>query len=92
MNGWTDGWMNGWMKIAKNFVAAGANVMLTSRSDEACRTAAEEISCPHYVASNVSNREGCERLAQHVSDVFDNRLHVLINNAVRKCCSDVVLC
>jgi hypothetical protein len=56
--------------------------MLTSRSEEACRTAAEEISCPHYVSSNVSNREGCERLAEHVATVFDNRLDVLINNAV----------
>jgi len=67
--------------IAKNFVAAGANVMLTSRSEEACQQAAQEIQCPHYVASNVSSREGCEALAQHVSQVFDNRLHVLINNA-----------
>ena len=69
------------LMIAKNFVAAGANVLLTSRSEEACQQAAQEIQCPHFVASNVSNREGCELLAQHVAQVFDNRLHVLINNA-----------
>ncbi|KAL3904464.1 MAG: hypothetical protein SGARI_004911 [Bacillariaceae sp.] len=69
------------LMIAKNFVAAGANVLLTSRSEEACQKAANEISCPHYVSSNVSNREGCEKLAEHVAKVFDNRLDVLINNA-----------
>jgi NAD(P)-dependent dehydrogenase (short-subunit alcohol dehydrogenase family) len=68
------------LMIAKNFVAAGANVMLTSRSEEACQQVAKEIQCPHYVASNVSNREGCEQLAAHVSKVFDNRLDVLVNN------------
>lgn len=67
--------------IAKNFVLAGANVMLTSRSEEACRQAAEEIQCPHFVASNVSSREGCERLAEHACQVFNDRLDVLINNA-----------
>jgi NAD(P)-dependent dehydrogenase (short-subunit alcohol dehydrogenase family) len=69
------------LMIAKNFVAAGANVLLTSRSEDACKQAAQEISCPHYVSSNVSNREGCEKLAEHVAKVFDNRLDVLINNA-----------
>ncbi|KAL3913504.1 MAG: hypothetical protein SGILL_006462, partial [Bacillariaceae sp.] len=68
--------------IAKNFVAAGANVLLTSRSEEACQQAAQAIVPPcKYVASNVSNREGCEKLADHVAKVFDNRLDVLVNNA-----------
>mmetsp|Transcript_17084 Transcript_17084/g.42679 ORF Transcript_17084/g.42679 Transcript_17084/m.42679 type:complete len:286 (+) Transcript_17084:80-937(+) len=70
------------LMIAKNFVQAGANVLLTSRSEDACREAAESIQpVPHFVASNVSNRAGCEALAEHASKVFDNKLDVLINNA-----------
>ena len=72
------------LMIAKGFVHAGANVLLTSRSEDACREAAESLggspSC-RYVASNVSSRAGCEQLAQHVAEIFDNRLDILINNA-----------
>ena len=50
------------LMIAKGFVNAGANVILTSRSEEACKEAAASINCNHYVASNVSSREGCNRL------------------------------
>jgi len=103
--------------IAKTFVQAGANVLLTSRSEQACKEATESIihqvgivgvsgnnnnnnsnsnhnnnnhnNTPiptpipiiQYVASNVSNREGCEELAQYTAKVFDNKLDVLINNA-----------
>lgn len=66
--------------IAQGFAEGGANVLLTSRDEKACEQAATELRC-HYVASNVSNREGCEALASHVSTLFDNRLDVLINNA-----------
>lgn len=66
--------------IAKGFAEQGANVLLTSRSEAACQEAADALKC-HYVASNVSNREGCEELARHVAQVFDNKLHCLINNA-----------
>ena len=66
--------------IAKGFVNAGANVLLTSRSEDACKEAASSLSC-HYVASNVGSRAGCEKLAEHVAAVFDNRLDVLVNNA-----------
>jgi NAD(P)-dependent dehydrogenase (short-subunit alcohol dehydrogenase family) len=69
------------LMIAKGFVNAGANVLVTSRSEEACQEAAKSINCNHYVASNVGSREGCEQLVQHVAEVFDNRLHVLVNNA-----------
>jgi NADPH:quinone reductase-like Zn-dependent oxidoreductase len=70
------------LMIAKNFVAAGANVLLTSRSEDACKEAAASIvPPPQYVVSNVSNRAGCEALAEHASKVFDNKLDVLINNA-----------
>lgn len=67
--------------IAKGFVNAGANVLLTSRDEKACAEAASSIQCQHYCTSNVSSREGCEELAKHVGTVFDNQLHVLINNA-----------
>ena len=66
--------------IAQGFCQAGANVLVTSRSEEACQEAAKALNC-HYVASNVSHRQGCEALAQHTAQLFDNKLHVLINNA-----------
>lgn len=70
------------LMIAKNFVAAGANVLLTSRSEDACREAAATIDPPpHFVVSNVSNRAGCESLAKYASEHFGNKLDVLINNA-----------
>lgn len=68
------------LMIAKGFVNQGANVLLTSRSEDACKEAAESISC-HYTASNVSSREGCQKLVEHVAELFDNRLDVLVNNA-----------
>jgi NAD(P)-dependent dehydrogenase (short-subunit alcohol dehydrogenase family) len=67
--------------IAKGLQNAGANVLLTSRSEEACREAAASIPGSKFVASNVSSREGCEELAERVAEIFDNRLDVLINNA-----------
>ena len=65
--------------IAKGFVQAGANVLLTSRDENACAQAAANLSC-HYVTSNVGTREGCKDLASQVSRVFDGNLHVLVNN------------
>ena len=69
------------LMIAKGFVEHGANVLLTSRSEDACKEASEAIKCQHYVSSNVSTRVGCEELAKHTAKVFDNKLHILINNA-----------
>jgi NAD(P)-dependent dehydrogenase (short-subunit alcohol dehydrogenase family) len=66
--------------IAKGMVEAGANVMIVSRDEKACKQAASELSCL-YVTSNVSSREGCEELVTHLENVFDNRLDCLINNA-----------
>ncbi|GKY91697.1 hypothetical protein MPSEU_000141500 [Mayamaea pseudoterrestris] len=66
--------------IAKHMAASGANVLITSRDDEACRRAAETIQC-QYVATNVSSREGCDELVAHVRSFFSNRLDCLINNA-----------
>ena len=69
------------LMIAKGFVEHGANVLLTSRSEDACKEAAQSINCQHYVSSNVSTRVGCEELAKYTSKLFDNKLHILINNA-----------
>jgi NAD(P)-dependent dehydrogenase (short-subunit alcohol dehydrogenase family) len=78
--------------IAKGFVEAGANVLLTSRDEKACSRAASEIggSC-RYVASDVSTRQGCEDLADKIATSSDGeffpdgggcrRLDVLIHNA-----------
>lgn len=66
--------------IAQGFVDAGANVVLTSRDEKACQKAANDLKC-RYLVSNVSSRSGCEALAAEVAAVFDNKLHVLINNA-----------
>ena len=74
--------------IAQGFVSAGANVMLTSRDENACRQAVESLDrTPNnngkveFVASNVATRDGCHDLANHVRKVFDGRLDVLVNNA-----------
>ena len=78
------------LMVAKGFCLAGANVLLTSRSEEACQQAvetirsevqAENVGQCHYVASNVGSRAGCEALAEEAAKIFDNRLDVLINNA-----------
>jgi NAD(P)-dependent dehydrogenase (short-subunit alcohol dehydrogenase family) len=79
--------------ICQGFADAGANVLLTSRDEAACRTAVAEIlsgsggpeaqnkrHCD-YIVSNVSTREGCEALAAQVAQIFNGQLHVLINNA-----------
>lgn len=67
--------------IAKGMQNAGANVLLTSRSEEACREAAASIPGSQFVVSNVSSREGCEELAKYTAKIFDNRLDILVNNA-----------
>jgi NAD(P)-dependent dehydrogenase (short-subunit alcohol dehydrogenase family) len=64
--------------IAKGFVSGGANVIITSRDEKACSEAAQSIQC-QYIASNVSSREGCKALADHVAKVFGGKLDVLIN-------------
>lgn len=70
------------LMIAKGYASSGANVMITSRDPKACAKAAASISpsCGH-VASNLSTREGCKALVDHVRDAFNGRLDVLVNNA-----------
>jgi len=74
--------------IAKGFVQAGANVILTSRDEKACSNAVTTIlkneggNC-RYVTSTLSTRQGCETLAENVQRMLPDggRLDVLINNA-----------
>uniref|UniRef100_A0A7S1VFB3 Uncharacterized protein n=2 Tax=Grammatophora oceanica TaxID=210454 RepID=A0A7S1VFB3_9STRA len=68
------------LMIAKGFTQAGANVLLTSRDPKACEEAATQAGCQH-VASNVSTLDGCKGLVKHVSETFNGRLDILINNA-----------
>jgi NAD(P)-dependent dehydrogenase (short-subunit alcohol dehydrogenase family) len=68
------------LMISKAFADAGANVLLTSRDENACSAAAEAIHAK-YVTSTLSSREGCEKLAEYTSNHFQGRLDVLVNNA-----------
>jgi NAD(P)-dependent dehydrogenase (short-subunit alcohol dehydrogenase family) len=79
--------------IAQGYVAAGANVILTSRDENACKEAVASIlqqqqknnnnnTAVQYVTSTLSTREGCEALANTVKDKFQNgKLDILVNNA-----------
>lgn len=80
------------LMIANSFFKAGANIFLTSRDANACKSAGEFIlgqrgserdlvGDVHYGVSNVGTRDGCTALAKEVSRVFNGRLHVLVNNA-----------
>jgi NAD(P)-dependent dehydrogenase (short-subunit alcohol dehydrogenase family) len=76
------------LMIASGFMRCGANVLITSRDENACKQAVESLRTGpnyggslRYVISNVSSREGCIALAQTVSQIFHGRLDVLVNNA-----------
>ena len=80
------------LMIANSYFKAGANIFLTSRDANACKSAGEFIlgqrgserdlaGDVHYGVSNVGTRDGCTALAKEVSRVFNGRLHVLVNNA-----------
>jgi NAD(P)-dependent dehydrogenase (short-subunit alcohol dehydrogenase family) len=74
------------LMIAQGFAAAGANVVLTSRDESACRQAVATLrplasNTAEYITSNVSTREGCDELADKVGQMFQGKLDILINNA-----------
>mmetsp|Transcript_2853 Transcript_2853/g.4037 ORF Transcript_2853/g.4037 Transcript_2853/m.4037 type:complete len:289 (-) Transcript_2853:214-1080(-) len=75
------------LMIAKGFVRYGANVLITSRDENACKDATEQLSKLavdgniHFVTSNLSSREGCKSLASHARRIFNGNLDVLVNNA-----------
>jgi NAD(P)-dependent dehydrogenase (short-subunit alcohol dehydrogenase family) len=66
--------------IAKSFARNGANVLITSRDEAACKDASIALGC-QYVTSNLSSREGCVELATYASNAFQGRLDILVNNA-----------
>ena len=85
------------LMIASGFAHAGANVLITSRDENACREAVASIERDvfqnsnnskfnynnkiYYVASNIGTRNGCKELAEYTKKLFNGRLDVLVNNA-----------
>ena len=74
--------------IAMGFVKAGANVLISSRTENDCKEAVKSLQnfavhkdTVQYVTGNVSSREGCKILAEYTKKVFNGRLDVLVNNA-----------
>ncbi|MEU6023097.1 glucose 1-dehydrogenase [Micromonospora sp. NPDC047134] len=71
------------LMIARGFVEAGAEVIISSRKAEVCRAVAEELSAHGRctaIPADLSNDEGAQALAQAVRQRVD-RLDVLVNNA-----------
>ena len=67
--------------IAKAFVDAGAQVMITSRKAESCEAAVKEIGeGAHYEAGHIGKPEDAERVIGATLDRL-GRLDVLVNNA-----------
>ncbi|KXF51337.1 3-oxoacyl-ACP reductase [Rhodococcus sp. SC4] len=69
--------------IAEGYLRAGARVYISSRKEEACRKAAQDLSQFGEVVAipcDVSSEEQCRALIDEISD-RESRLHVLINNA-----------
>jgi NAD(P)-dependent dehydrogenase (short-subunit alcohol dehydrogenase family) len=69
--------------IAEAYVRAGATVYLSSRKEDACDRAAEELSQHgevHAVPADVADPDQCVRLVERVS-ASANELHILVNNA-----------
>ncbi|MEV6690939.1 SDR family oxidoreductase [Micromonospora sp. NPDC051196] len=71
------------LMIARGFVAAGAEVIISSRKADACAAAAEELSAYGSCAAipaDLSRDEGAQALADEVRQRVD-KLDVLVNNA-----------
>jgi NAD(P)-dependent dehydrogenase (short-subunit alcohol dehydrogenase family) len=67
--------------IAEVFVAAGAQVMITSRNAETCAEAASEIGeGAHFEAGHIGRDEDVDRVIEATMDRL-GRLDVLVNNA-----------
>lgn len=67
--------------LAGGFIARGAKVYITSRSEDECRATAEELG-PACIAApgDVSDQDGIDRLVARVKD-SDGKLDLLVNNA-----------
>jgi len=67
--------------IAQTFVAAGAQVMITSRKAEACEAAVKEIGeGAHFEAGHIGKEEDMHRVVEATLDRL-GRIDILINNA-----------
>jgi NAD(P)-dependent dehydrogenase (short-subunit alcohol dehydrogenase family) len=72
--------------IAEEMAAHGANVVISSRKEEACQQVADAINAKDApgralpIAANISSKEALERLVQQTRDVF-GRIDVLVCNA-----------
>lgn len=67
--------------IAQVFADAGAQVMITSRSEESCQEAAQSIGeAVAYEAGHIGRDEDADRVVQSTLDRF-GRVDVLVNNA-----------
>lgn len=67
--------------IAETFVRSGAQVMITSRSEDSCRAAADEIGeGAHFEPGHVGREEDAHRVVEATMDRL-GRVDVLVNNA-----------
>lgn len=67
--------------IAEGFLAQGATVYISSRKAEVCDAVAQELgSNCHSLPQDVSNVEGCRKLATRFAEV-EPKLDILVNNA-----------
>jgi len=67
--------------IAKHFVDAGAQVMITSRDAESCKAASQAIGeGAHYEPGHIGRDEDAERVIEATLDRL-GRIDVLVNNA-----------
>ncbi|KAJ8903224.1 hypothetical protein NDN08_004334 [Rhodosorus marinus] len=68
--------------VVNEYVQLGAQVFLTARTERDVLDVVESYGSGNVygVASDVSTKEGCEKLIAEVNRVFDGELHVLVNN------------
>jgi NAD(P)-dependent dehydrogenase (short-subunit alcohol dehydrogenase family) len=71
------------LMIARGLLKAGARVVISSRSTDACAEAQQQLSKfgeVHAIAADLSRHDECQRLANLVT-LNSERLNVLVNNA-----------
>ncbi|WP_138495770.1 SDR family oxidoreductase [Paenibacillus pinistramenti] len=73
--------------VARQLVLEGADVMLTSRSEEALREVQQELlalgtgSRVEFCAADVKDKADIEQLMERSSQLFGGRIDILVNNA-----------
>lgn len=71
------------LMIARGLLQAGAQVVISSRKEDACEQAVKELSAfgsVRAVAADLSRQDECKRLAHNVTE-GSGRLNILVNNA-----------